>query len=66
MRDMEKGRDTGRGRSRLPAGTPMRDLIPGLGSHLELKVGVQPLSHPGIPTNRNLNKHFFKKKILNT
>ena len=25
----ERGRDTGRGRSRLPAGSPMRDSIPG-------------------------------------
>ena len=29
MRDTEKGRDTGRGRSRLPAGTPKWDWIPG-------------------------------------
>ena len=29
-RHTERGRDIGRGRSRLPAGSPMRDLIPGL------------------------------------
>ena len=29
MRDTERGRDTGRGRSRLHAGCPMRDSIPG-------------------------------------
>ena len=29
----ERGRDTGRGRSRLPAGSPMRNLIPGPRDH---------------------------------
>ena len=33
MRDRERGRDTGRGRSRLSAGTLMWDLIPGLWDH---------------------------------
>ena len=35
MRDTEKerGRDTGRGRSRLHAGSPMWDLIPELQDH---------------------------------
>ena len=33
MRDTQRGRDTGRGRSRLPAGSPMWDLIPGLQDH---------------------------------
>ena len=28
MTDTEKGRDTGRGRSRLLAGSPMQDSIP--------------------------------------
>ena len=28
MRDRERGRDTGRGRSRLPAESPMWDPIP--------------------------------------
>ena len=39
MRDTqrERGRDTGRGRSRLHAGSPTRDSIP----------GPQPGSHPG-------------------
>ena len=47
MRDTERarGRDTGRGRSRLHAGSPMRDSIPGP----EPKAGAKPLSHPGIP-----------------
>ena len=30
MRDTERGRDTGRGRNRLPEGSLMQDLIPGL------------------------------------
>ena len=29
MRDTQRGRDTGRGRSRLPVRSPMKDLIPG-------------------------------------
>ena len=33
MRHRERGRDTGRGRSRLHAGSPMRDSIPGLQDH---------------------------------
>ena len=41
----ERGRD--RGRSRLHAGSPMWDLIPG--SHPEPKADAQPLSHPGVP-----------------
>ena len=43
----ERGRDPGRGRSRLHAGSPMRDSIPG--SHPEPKAGAKPLSPPGIP-----------------
>ena len=33
MRDRERGPDTGRGRSRLHAGSPMRDAIPGPRDH---------------------------------
>ena len=33
VRDAERGRDTGRGRSRLHAGSPTWDLIPGLQDH---------------------------------
>ena len=33
MRDTERGRDTGRGRSRLPVGSLMWDLIPGPQDH---------------------------------
>ena len=39
----ERGRDTGRGRSRLHAGSSMRNSIPG--SQPELKADAQPLSH---------------------
>ena len=33
MKETETGRDTGRGRSRLHAGSPTRDLIPGPPGH---------------------------------
>ena len=33
MRDIERGKDIGRGRSRLPAGSPMWDSIPGPQDH---------------------------------
>ena len=49
MRDTERGRAIGRGRSRLLTGSPMWDLIPGPGSHPEPKADTPPLSHPGIP-----------------
>ena len=34
MRDKERGRDTGRGRSRLHAGSPMWNSIPGPQDHV--------------------------------
>ena len=49
MREKERGRDTGRGRSRPPAGSPMWDSIPGWESQPELKADAQPLSHPAVP-----------------
>ena len=50
MRD----RDIGRGRSRLPTGSPMRDSDPETpGSCPETKADVQPLSHLGIPDFRS-------------
>ena len=53
----EKGRDTGRGRSRLPVGEPDLGLGPGTpGSHPEPKADSQPLSHPGIPKRENLKQ----------
>ena len=33
MRDTERSRDPGRGRSRLPVGSPTRDSIPGAQNH---------------------------------
>ena len=53
MRDTQRGRDIGRGRSRLPVGSPMWDSIPGtLGSQPEPKANAQPLSHPGAPADK--------------
>ena len=51
------GRDTGRERSRLHAGSPMRASIPG--SHPEPKADAQLPSHPGVPIYV-----YFKKEIL--
>ena len=33
MRDTQRGRDTGRGRTRLPVGSPMQNSIPGPRDH---------------------------------
>ena len=50
MRDRKRGRDTGRGRNRLPAGEPSAGLDPRTpGSHPEPKADAQLLSHSGIP-----------------
>ena len=49
MRDNERDRDTGRGRSRLYARSPVWDSIPDPGSRPELKADAQPLSYPGVP-----------------
>ena len=50
----ERGRDTGRGRSRLHAGSPSWDSIPGLKDHTLLKADAQLLSHPGVPRRTTL------------
>ena len=53
MRDTERkrGRDTGRGRSRLHTGSLDVGLDPGTpGLCPGPKAGTKPLSHPGIPT----------------
>ena len=47
-RPRKRGRDTGRGRSRLPVGSPMGALSWILGSLPEPKADAQ-LSHPGVP-----------------
>ena len=57
MRDTHREAETGRGRSRLPAGIPMRDYPRTLGSLPEPKADAQPLSHPGAPADHILN-HF--------
>ena len=52
MRDTERGRDTGRGRSSLPAGSWMWDWIPGLQDRaVSQRQTVKPLSHPHIPSH---------------
>ena len=52
MKDAERVRDIGRGRSRLYAGNPMRDLIPILQDHAlnrrQMHLTVEPPRHPGI------------------
>ena len=45
----ERGRDTGRGRSRLHAGSLMWDSILGLQDHARTEGGAKPLSHLGLP-----------------
>ena len=55
-RERESGRDTGRGRSRPHAGSPMWGLGPGTpGSCPGPKAGVKLLSHPGIPSIISFN-----------
>ena len=51
MRDRkrERGRDTGRVRSRLATGGRMQDSILGPWDHAEGKADAQPLSHSGAP-----------------
>ena len=50
MRDTERDRDTGRGRSRLHAGSQTWDLIPGLQDHaLGQRQALKLLSHPDCP-----------------
>ena len=51
-RHRKRGRDIGRRRSRIPAGSLIPDSIPGLpGSQPEPKADAQPLSHPGAPNS---------------
>ena len=60
MRATEREAETGRGRSRLHARTPMWDSILALlRSYPEPKTDTQPLSHPGIPVS------FFSQQTLN-
>ena len=55
MRDTERGRNIGRGKSKLLKGSPMGDLIPRLESLPEPKADTQPLSQ-GIPNKKVLNE----------
>ena len=59
MRNTYRKRDTdrGRGRSRLPMGSLMWDLIPGLQDHvLRPKADAQLLSHAGVPNEKNFKR----------
>ena len=50
MRDRERGRDTGRGRSRLPVGSPMQDLVPELWDQaLSQRQTLNPAEPPRCP-----------------
>ena len=50
MRDTETGRDIGRGRGRLPTGTPNAGLDPRTpGSRPESNADTQPLRPSGVP-----------------
>ena len=52
MRDAERGRNIGKGRSRLPAESPTQELIPGPGDHdLNQREMLSQLSHLGAPQN---------------
>ena len=60
-RHTERGRDIGRGRSRLHEGSPMWE--PDVGPHPrtpgslpEPKTDTQPLSHPGAPWGKDLKR----------
>ena len=51
MSDTERSRDIGRGRRKLPVGSPMQDSIPGPQDHTPSKADIKPLSHPDVSTN---------------
>ena len=60
MRGTEKKRERERGRSRLHAGSPTWDPIPGLQDHaLSWKADAQPLSHPGVPFQTILERRVY-------
>ena len=50
MRERERGRDTGRGKSKLPAGSPMRDSIPEPPGHDPNQRQVLDHEPPGRPS----------------
>ena len=51
MRDTERSRDIGKGRSRLPAGSRIQDWIPGLQDH--------DLNHSGALMLKIFGKEFY-------
>ena len=62
MKDTKRGRNTGRGRSRLFIGSLMWDSIPGgdrteqkADTQPEQKADTQPLSHPDVPKVNSLS-----------
>ena len=60
----ERGRDTGRGRSRLHARSQTQDSIPGLQDHaLGQKAGAKPPSHPGISDTFDIYYGFYNTYI---
>ena len=59
MRHTERGRDIGRGRSRLPVVSPMWDPLPGPWDLSRRQMDALPLSHLGVPIRK-----FLRKKIL--
>ena len=63
----DRGRDTGRGRSRLPAGSPMRDSIPGHRDHDPSQ--RQTLSHwatQALPSSNYIQESFVFRRCWNT
>ena len=59
----ERGRDTGRGRSRLHAGTPMPDSILGLQDHvLGQRQAPNRCATQGSPKKYLLNRHWLQEK----
>ena len=58
MRDTERGRDTGRGRSRPHAGSPMGDPIPGPRGHALGRRGR------GNPTSDHSKRQLLQKALL--
>ena len=66
MRDTqrEKGRDTGRGRSRLHAGSQTWDSIQGPQDQALAEGGAKPLRHPGCPSNVKIKQNVVKENNL--
>ena len=59
MRDTERGRDIGRGRSGFRARSLMWDSILGPVDHsLSQKAGTQPQSHPGAPPGTVVDPYY--------